>query len=109
LKARHRNTNSFVPLIVFHFNFGKAKGQLRTVPGTVRKVGLNVNNPQNLISIKTGLHRRLHTNKYYETINNIMNYAYNKKYSYKTNRKRVIAALDAIKVWLKTKSFFSPF
>ncbi|OAO77032.1 hypothetical protein A0O32_2642 [Anoxybacillus flavithermus] len=37
MKARHRNTNSFVPLIVFHFNFGKAKGQLRTVPGTVRK------------------------------------------------------------------------
>ena len=28
-------------------------------------IGLSVNSAQNLVSLKTGLHRRLHTNTYY--------------------------------------------
>lgn len=72
-------------------------------------VGIGVNSSLNLVSIKTGLHRRLHTNIYYDTINTIMNTAYNSKYTYSTNKNRVIAALSTITVWLKTKSFFAPF
>jgi RHS repeat-associated protein len=75
----------------------------------LKRVGIGVNHKRNLVSIKTGLHRRLHTNKYYETINDIMNSAYSKKYSYSTNQLRVFTALDLIKAWLLSKSFLSPF
>ncbi|WP_240903755.1 DNRLRE domain-containing protein [Chengkuizengella sediminis] len=73
------------------------------------KVGLSVNSSQNLVSIKTGMHRRTHYYLYYDTVNLIMKKVYNYKSSYSTNRKKVIAALGTIKVWLKAKSATSPF
>lgn len=75
----------------------------------LRKVNISVNSSENLVSIKTGLHRRLHTNLYYSSVNSIMSKAYNKKYSYNTNKNRVKAALRTIKTWLKLKSAASPF
>ncbi len=40
---------------------------------------MTAENPENKIAIKTGVHRRLHTNLYYATINSLMLYAVNTK------------------------------
>ena len=73
------------------------------------KVGYTINSSVNLVKIKTGLHKRLHSTKYYMAVNAILGTAYSKKFSNSKNQQRVFAALTTIKVWLKIQSNSAPF
>ena len=77
--------------------------------GVLFKVGITVNDQVNLVAIKTGLHRRLHTILYYTMVNKIMEKAFDIKLSYAVNRKTVTTALGRIRGFLLAMSGASPF
>ena len=63
-------------------------------PNVSLNVGLGYNSPYNLVSLKTGLHRRLHTNEYYGWANSVIISAHNSANGNKAKqRSNVIGAL----------------
>lgn len=76
----------------------------------LNNVGIGYNSPYNLVSLKTGLHRRLHTNQYYGWANSVIISAYN---SANGNRARqssnVIGALNTIRGYLLAMDATSPY
>ncbi|MGG6447376.1 DNRLRE domain-containing protein [Pseudobacillus badius] len=75
----------------------------------ISKVGIGVQDKINLISIKTGMHRRLHTNLYYDTVNALFDMAYVSKFSKSTNKSLVVGTFKLIRTWLAAKSNTMPF
>ena len=57
----------------------KAKKKAQFARGILKNVGITVNDSINLISIKTGLHRRMHTNVTIPQSNTLMGNAYKQK------------------------------
>ena len=73
-------------------------------------VGISVNSPENLLLIKTGLHRRLHTDLYYGWANSVVIAAYRNAGSDKAEQKKaVLGALGIIRGVVKTLDLISPF
>ncbi|MBQ7344495.1 MAG: AHH domain-containing protein [Oscillospiraceae bacterium] len=73
-------------------------------------VGIRIDPPLNLVSLKTGLHRRVHTNMYYGWANSVVISAYhsangNKKAQYLN----VVGALSVIRTFLLAMNEVSPF
>ena len=65
------------------------------------QVGIGINSQQNMMPISTGLHRRLHTNLYYEWVNGVIISAYNSAGGDAAlQRKNVEGALAAIKSFI---------
>lgn len=75
------------PKEVYHLAAKKAPNaaQARDI---LHKAGIGVDSSWNLVPIKTGLHRRLHTNEYYALANGIIIAAY---HSAKGNRSKEIS------------------
>lgn len=72
------------------------------------RIKISVDNNENIVNIKTGLHRRLHTNLYYGFVNIMVAQAYNNgKISQRKNR--VIQALRTIKGMIQTMDNTAPF
>ena len=64
---------------------------------------------RNLVSIKTGLHRRLHTNRYYEFTNSVVISAYNKGKNRGQRYQKVVQALSTLKGFILTMDRVAPF
>ena len=65
-------------------------------------VGIGYNSNYNLIRIKTGLHRRLHTDLYYGWANSVVISAYNSAGNQKLKqRSNVISALNTLKSYIR--------
>ena len=64
------------------------------------RMGININGPANLIYIKTGLHRRLHTDYYYGWANSVVISAYNA-----ANGNRYLEALYVNRALLAIRQF----
>lgn len=67
-----------------------AKKSVKALPARtiINKVGIGYNSPKNLVSIKTGLHRRLHSNLYYTWVNSMIVAAYSTAGSKKSQRQK---------------------
>ena len=73
-------------------------------------VGIEYNSPDNLVSLKTGLHRRLHTNLYYSWANSIVISAYHSANGDKTlQRAYVLTALNTIRMSLLLMDQVAPY
>ena len=64
---------------------------------------------RNLIRIKTGLHRRLHTNNYYSIVNNLVIRAYNGGKNKTEKKNRVVKVLQNLKDIIGKANNVSPF
>lgn len=75
----------------------------------IKKVNITVNSKINLISLKTGLHKRVHTTFYYRTINKLMNMAYNKAYNPVKNKLRVVGVYGMVRLSLSALNREAPY
>lgn len=76
----------------------------------VRLSDLGVEIPENKVSLKSGLHNRLHRKKYYTMVNKRLKSAYyGKQCSHKQRVKRVKYALLEIKSYLLRLNAVAPF
>lgn len=75
----------------------------------LHKVRIDINSTENTVYLKTGLHRRIHTNEYYNLVNWIIEKAYNAGYSFYDRKNRVIKSLNAIKDLLLHARDLAPF
>ena len=76
----------------------------------LRKVGIGYNSSVNLVSLKTGLHRRLHTNMYYGWANSVVISAYRSAGSNIFRQKeRVLQALRTIRTYLLVLDALAPY
>ena len=73
------------------------------------KLRHSINDKANLISIKTGLHRRLHTSNYYNIVNYYVKSAYNKGFSKSEKNQYVLLTLAAIAMVLRNMEKAAPF
>ena len=78
-----------------------------TARNILKNVGICVQDSRNLVSLKTGLHRRLHTKSYYNLVNTSVYSAYNRKRGNK--KSNVYSSLDLLKRALKIMSAAAPF
>lgn len=63
----------------------------------------------NLVTIKTGLHRRLHTKKYYSLVNAIVVPSYDRGYDDKSRKRNVHRALNTLRAFLMALSDATPY
>lgn len=77
--------------------------------GFLKKVNISVNDEINLIFLKTGLHRRLHTNQYYSFVNGSIKSSYDRGKNYTQRKKNVENELKKIGTWLKSINLVAPF
>jgi hypothetical protein len=77
----------------------------------LRAVGItDINSPLNLVEIKTGLHRRLHTDQYYGWANSVVISAYNSAQgNAMMQRVNVVKALDILRNWIESMDAAAPF
>ena len=75
----------------------------------LRTLEINIDGSANMVRIKTGLHRRLHTKKYYSLVNAIVVPAYNRGYDYKSRTRNVYRALNTLRAFLKAVSSAAPY
>lgn len=76
----------------------------------VERCNLGVEIPENKVSLKSGLHNRLHRKKYYTMVNKRLKSAYyGKQCSHKQRVKRVKNALLEIKSYLLGLNAVAPF
>ena len=74
------------------------------------KVGININSQLNLVGLKTGLHRRLHTTAYYALTDTVITEAYESaKGDPVRQRQHVIAALNELRLFLLAMNRISPY
>ncbi len=100
---RYRKTYEIHHIVARRASFAERARQV------LKKVGIGTSNSENLVLIKTGLHRRLHTLLYYSLVNNIMEKAYYSANSYSRRRAKVFATLKILNQYLKRLSNLSPF
>ena len=77
--------------------------------GILTDVGISVNSLFNLVPLKTGLHRRLHTDIYYGYVNAVISAAYHRGGDRTQQKQNVINALFDIRTKLKALDSISPF
>ena len=76
----------------------------------LNEVGLSYNSSYNLVSLKTGLHRRLHTNLYYGWANSVIIKAYNSADGNRARqRANVIGGLNSIRAFLLSMDAVAPY
>ena len=76
----------------------------------LRKVGININSNDNLVLIKTGFHRRIHTNKYYGWANSVVISAFNAAHGNPQKEKvNVRGALLVIRKFIESLNAIAPF
>ena len=76
----------------------------------LESVGISINSPENLLSIKTGLHRRIHTDLYYGWANSVVISAYKHAGSDPTKQKEAVySALYIIKGFVRFLDSIAPF
>ena len=81
-----------------------------TVKTPVKILFIGYNSPENLIILKIGLHRRLHTNLYYGWANSVVISAYNSANGDEMEQRiRVRAALSTIKGCLRAINQIAPY
>lgn len=68
-----------------------------------------MNSSQNLVSLKTGLHRRLHTNTYYGFANSVIISAYDKGRNDYERKRNVNLALGTLRTMLLSMDAFAPY
>jgi hypothetical protein len=93
-----------------HHIVAKMAHNAQQAKNILAKVGIGINSSLNLVSLKTGLHRRLHTNAYYGWANSVIISAYN---SANGNRSKqyanVVSALGVIRSFLLSMDAVAPF
>ena len=94
-----------------HHIVAKKASNAKYAREVLAKVGINYNtSAYNLVSIKTGLHRRLHTSDYYGWANSVVISAYNSANgNYSKQRRNVIAALNTIRAFVLSMDAVAPF
>lgn len=92
-----------------HHVVAKAAYNAQYAREKLKAVGLKVDSKENLIWIKTGLHRRLHTKLYYGFANSVVISAYNRGYNYKKRRENVLTALRTLKAFISALDRAAPF
>jgi len=93
-----------------HHIVAQTAGAARIAQGILIKVGIDrFTNPANLISLKTGLHSRLHNPEYYEFVDKIISSAFHLGKTVAQQRNMVYGALGAIRAWLYALDAASPF
>ena len=76
----------------------------------LEKAGIDCNSQLNLVALKTGLHRRLHTNLYYGWVNSVIISAYYSAGDSRTMQtSNVITALTLIRAFLLSMDALAPY
>ena len=89
-----------------------AKGSKKAIEArnALANVGIKYKtDDRNLIRIKTGLHRRLHTNKYYAFVNELVVDAYKNGKSYNQRKNNVVKVLKNLKSMISSMNKLAPF
>lgn len=92
-----------------HHIVAKAAYNARYAREKLKAVGIGVNDTRNLVWIKTGLHRRLHTNLYYGFANSVVISAYNRGTNFTTRKNNVIRALNTLRAFVLALDKSAPF
>lgn len=93
-----------------HHIVAKAAKNANGARTALKNVGIKYQTDyRNLVSIKTGLHRRLHTNRYYEFTNSVVISAYNKGKNQGQRYQKVVQALSTLKGFILTMDKVAPF
>ena len=93
-----------------HHLVAKGASNARYARQVLQDVGIGLNSGYNLLSIKTGLHRRLHTNSYYGWANSVVISAYQAAGNDKRKqRENVLQALGAIRAFVMSLDAVAPF
>ena len=93
-----------------HHIVAKGSTKARAAQNALANVGIKYKSDnRNLIRIKTGLHRRLHTNKYYAFVNELVVDAYNKGKTYNQRKKNVEKVLKNLKSMISSMNKSAPF
>lgn len=87
----------------------KAAHNARYAKQRLKAVQIDVNDSVNLVAIKTGLHRRLHTNLYYSFANSVVISTYNKGKNKVEKERNVRRALNGLRAILIAMSEAAPF
>lgn len=110
--------NSFAranPMTIYRWNkelhhiVAKGAHNAQYARAKLKTVDIEVNDKRNLVWIKTGLHRRLHTNLYYGFANSVVISAYNRGYNYKTRKDKVLTALKTLRAFIEALDRAAPF
>lgn len=107
--ARARTKTRYRTPSEVHHVVAKAAPNAKYARNVLNKVNIGYNSNYNLIRIKTGLHRRLHTNMYYGFANSVVISAYNKGTNYTKRRQKVIQALNTLKGMIIAMDKVAPF
>lgn len=76
----------------------------------INRVGIGYESPLNKITIKTGLHRRIHTDVYYGWANSVVISAYNAADPIKSKQKKnVLKALDLLRTFISMLNDMAPY
>lgn len=102
-KTRYRSSTEL------HHVVAKAAANAKPARLVLDKVKIGYNSTYNLIRIKTGLHRRLHTNQYYGFANSVVISAYNKGNNPSQRRQKVIQGLNTLKGMILAMNRVAPF
>jgi len=93
-----------------HHVVAKGDHRVKEVRDILSDVGINYKtSSQNLIWLKTGLHRRVHTNRYYAMVNQMVINASKKGEKDGKTRRHIRSTLLYIKVFLRAMNKVSPY
>jgi len=103
-KNKYKNNEQEVHHIV-------AKKAKRAAPARkiINTCGIGTENSKNKVTIKKGLHKRLHRITYYEMVNSTIRTGYDENKSKRTNKKKVEKKLKILKNYLVDLSAISPY
>ena len=108
--ARTRTIPNYRREREWHHLVAQAAPNASLARNILNSVGIKINDGENLAYIKTGLHRRLHTNVYYGWANRIVISAYGSANTGKVQqRSNVINALRSIRGYVMTLDLYAPY
>ena len=108
--ARVKEKPAYKSEYELHHLVAKKAKNARYARSVLESVGIGVNDPENLLLIKTGLHRRLHTDTYYGWANSVVISAYESAGGDKElQRKYVLAALETIRAFVLMLNTQAPY
>lgn len=94
----------------WHHIVAKAAPNASYARKVLEAVGIGINSPENLIYIKTGLHRRLHTNEYYGWANGVVISAYRSAGgNVALKRLNVSSALGTLRAFVTSLDLLAPY
>lgn len=78
--------------------------------GILKYLKISVNCSENLVYIKTGLHRRLHTHKYYGWVNKVVVSTFlSSEHDYEVQRQNMLSVLEKMGKTLERVSGYAPY